>query len=767
MECIKKINVELSGEMLFEYITAIQGDTASRYVEIVLLNNNQAYTPPDGATAVIRATKPDGTIILNNCEIGTGGTIKAELTAQMLAVCGNVRCQTSLYSSDGGILTSVPFIIKVVSKSANDAQIESGNEFNAIKDASDLAKSASEIASEALEKVGEIEESVGAATAAANTATTNANNAADKANAAATAANASKSAADTATAAANAAAQNATEKATAANAAAGTANTAAQNADTAKTAANTAAAAANAAKAAADTAAEGATAAKEATEEAISNAETATTAANTAATNANTAAANAQNALAELEGASVARYGVKFGGSANSGATVQRLYNAFGLTANVGTDTETATNDFDNIYPWSGRKRCCGYWDENGSFVVNAYEGEPGYTTDGSNGEVWVETPLFYYKHTYGDDGSEEIVITSHPIGGFEPSPIHINADGSLSQKAYTAAYPMAVVDNKPTSRSGVYTPIMSLNSGMTNARLMGEKYTTTTTAEQYVKCLLMWVEFATRDVQTKMKGCSSLSYSADHKATVAEEAANRIIISKNYASSYVVGQGIAIGTALGSTNVANNRTVTAIADYDDTNTAISFDGDPVNIAVGNIVFAIAWKTGSCDNVLTSSGTPVSNTSGKYTCIYRGEETPFGNAFEWISDVLFKREGSGTTEDPYSYDIYFLKDPTQYSNGNITDNYTKLNFKLPTADGYVKKLGFDSRFPWLRIPCEIGSSSTTYYADYYTYPRYALCAAGVGGYWYYGSNCGPCCWSCYYAPSGANVVRRARLSYRR
>ena len=90
MECIKKITAELSGEMLFEYITAIQGDTSSRYVEITLLNNNRAFVPPSGATAVIRASKPDGTIILNNCEIGTGGTIKAELTAQMLAVCGNV-----------------------------------------------------------------------------------------------------------------------------------------------------------------------------------------------------------------------------------------------------------------------------------------------------------------------------------------------------------------------------------------------------------------------------------------------------------------------------------------------------------------------------------------------------------------------------------------------------------------------------------------------------------------------------------------------------
>lgn len=767
MECIKKINVELSGEMLFDYITAIQGDTASRYVEIILLNNNQAYTPPDGATAVIRATKPDGTIILNDCEISTDGTIKAELTAQMLAVCGNVRCQTSLYSADGGILTSVPFIVKVVSKSANDAQIESSNEFNAIKDASDLATAASEIASDALEKMNKVEESVGAATAAANTATTKANNAADKATEAASKANSAKTAADTATAAANTAAENANNKASAANTAATNANTAAQNADTAKSAANTAAAAANAAKTAADTAASGATAAKEATEAAISNAKTATSEAQTAAANANTAAKNAQNALEELEGASVARYGVKFGGSANSGATVQRLYNAFGLTANVGTDTETATNDFDNIYPWSGRKRCCGYWDENGSFVVNAYEGEPGYITDGSNGEVWVETPLFYYKHTYGDDGSEEIVITSHPIGGFEPSPIHINTDGSLSQKAYTAAYPMAVVDNKPTSRSGVYTPVMSLNSGMTNARLMGTKYTTTTTAEQYVKCLLMWVEFATRDIQTKMKGCSALPYSKDHTATVAEDAANRIIISKNYASYYVLGQGIAIGTALGSANVANNRTVTSIEDYDETNIAISFDGEPVNISVGNVVFAIAWKTGSCDNVLASSGSPVSNTSGKYTCIYRGEETPFGNTFEWISDILFKREGAGTTEDPYSYDIYFLKDTTKYTSGTITEDYTKLNFQLPTADGYVKKLGFDSRFPWLRIPCEVGASSSTYYTDYYYRPAYAVTAASVGGVWYNGTYTGPCYWHCYNAPSVTSINRRARLSYRR
>lgn len=67
---------------------------------------------------------------------------------------------------------------------------------------------------------------------------------------------------------------------------------------------------------------------------------------------------------------------------------------AVGLVAGVGTDTATAINDFDGLYPWSARRRCCGYWDDNGNFVVNAYKGEPGYIEDGTNGEVWGRTFL-------------------------------------------------------------------------------------------------------------------------------------------------------------------------------------------------------------------------------------------------------------------------------------------------------------------------------------------------------------------------------------
>lgn len=512
---------------------------------------------------------------------------------------------------------------------------------------------------------------------------------------------------------------------------------------------------------------------KEGCETAASSAATAAGNATTAASNANTAtdranaAAEKAESVVEQAAKIVTRYGVRFEGSANSGATVKRLYNAVGLVAGVGTDTEKPQNDFDSIYPWSARRRCCGYWDENGNFVVNAYKGEPGYTEDGSNGEVWLEHSLFYYKHDYLENGSEEIVMSATPLAGFEPAPIFKGENDTTHMKGYTPAYPMATVDGKATSRSGVFSNIYSLNSAIEAARTLGDDFTVTQTAEWYTECLYMWVEFATRNLQSVMQGACNMPYSASDTATVTENGVNRIIVTNAVAAKYVVGQTIGIGTSLGTGNVANNRIITAITDYGADNKSISFDGDPVDITAGNIVFALPWKNGSCNSVIASSGSPVSNTSGKYNCVYRGKETPYGNAFEWISDLLFKRNGEGTSESPYTYDIYFLPDVRKYNKGTITSDYVKLNFQLPAADGYVSKLGLDDRFPWVRIPCEPKAGGTTYYSDYYYFPRYAVGAARVGGDWSRGSYGGPVYWDCGIAPSFAWVVCRARLSHRR
>lgn len=660
MEYIKEIYADFSGEGLFDYITAVQGDSA-RGIRIKIIANNQQYIPETGATAVLRAKKPDGTYILNNGTIEEGGTVKVMFTEQMTAAVGNCRCELTLYGANGGTITTVKFILKV-SPASLDPEIESTDEFQAlekelaeVRKSSSVAQAALETATEALEKADETEAEIASSITAA-------------------------------------------EQATAA---------------------------------------------------------------------ANTAAEQAEEIVKTAEGI-ITRYGVRFGGAANTGETVSRLYNAVGLVAGVGTDTEAPQNDFDNIFPWNARRRCCGYWDTDGNFVVNAYKGEPGYAEDGTNGEVWIEHSLFYFKHDYGET-DETVVISATKLAGFEPAPIfqkNGNKDAPY-QKAYTPAFPMATVDNKPTSRAGVFSDLYSLNSAMTDARKAGANYTTTTAAEQYTECLYMWVEFATRNLQSVMVGATNMPYTASDTATVAETGANRIVVSNAVAAKYVVGQTIGIGASLGSTAIANNRIVTAIETYDDANKAISFDGAAVNIVVGNIIFALAWKNGSCASVIASSGSPVSNTNGKYNCVYRGKETPYGNSFEWISDILLKREGAGTEESPYTYTPQYLPDATKYANGTITEDYVPMNFKLPTADGYVKRLGIDSRFPWARLPCETGAGSTTYYSDYYYPPHYATCAARVGGYWNSGSYAGPCYWGCSSAPSNASVYYRARLSYHR
>ena len=89
-------------------------------------------------------------------------------------------------------------------------------------------------------------------------------------------------------------------------------------------------------------------------------------AAEQAKTAAQTAATVAESAAEVAAGVSDL-YGVRFSGTSNPGT---RLYSAQGLVANVLTAGESLesfeppVDSFDNIYPWSARRRCCGYWNE-------------------------------------------------------------------------------------------------------------------------------------------------------------------------------------------------------------------------------------------------------------------------------------------------------------------------------------------------------------------------------------------------------------------
>ena len=111
-----------------------QGDVKSRQLSIYLYNNSIPYKIVEGVTVVLRAVKPDLTIVYDDCEI-SGSIIKHLMTTQMLAVPGTVNCELTVYGANGEVLFSPQFDVYVEDTLFSDEVVESSSEFNALTEA--------------------------------------------------------------------------------------------------------------------------------------------------------------------------------------------------------------------------------------------------------------------------------------------------------------------------------------------------------------------------------------------------------------------------------------------------------------------------------------------------------------------------------------------------------------------------------------------------------------------------------------------------------
>ncbi|MDI9412774.1 MAG: hypothetical protein QM401_04255 [Bacillota bacterium] len=454
-----------------------------------------------------------------------------------------------------------------------------------------------------------------------------------------------------------------------------------------------------------------------------------------------------------LESTRVKRYGVVFNGSNPVG---ERVEDAVGMVANVAVDDEIVVNDFDEV-PFFNRRICCGHFDDDGNFHVHAYRGEPGFDWYGSNGEVYYEETPFGWKgdlHTY-------VSVCGSPVEGYQLAPRFRN----WVDKEYSPVFWSSTVEGKATSRSGLFADYDSLNGHMASMKATHGKAHTETMASLFTDWLLLLVEFATKDLQTVMMGASSMAYASDsYKAVIAENDTNRIVMTAAGANRFVVGQTISIGSSYATDNVAKDRLVTSIIPVDDELKAVHFDGPAVNIAVGNEAASRTWKNGVTNIIRASSGSIVSNTDGRYPCIWRGKVDPWGGAYSAICDVLVQRTG----EDPdYIYTPHYLPDPTKYAAGVITGDYIPLNYEIAGVSGYVTELGRDDRYPHVMLPTAVGGSSTTYFSDHYYYPSTpnaeGVTAVWAGGPWTSGRHFGPFMFYARHSPASSHISRRARL----
>ena len=436
----------------------------------------------------------------------------------------------------------------------------------------------------------------------------------------------------------------------------------------------------------------------EAIKAAPANAKAAADSAKEAGQSANAAAASAK-AAASAVGATF--YGVEFTGSTSAGT---RTGAAAEFVFTPGTDTSAGQNDFDGVYPWAGMRRCCCTLNADGTVTVNAYKGQPGYIEDGTNGEVLVEVPLFYVSGMLDVNPR----VSAVPMPGFRAPRKFQNADGSLKQKCYLPAFPGSIgADGKLHSIAGVVsTGNKTISQFLAAARLWGETYCINTSADFEVLAYLMIVAYGTRNVQDKMRGVSNL-YATNIAVTGALTSEAAVTVSKDVLE---VGNVISIGTGSENASVASQRIVTAIEaiEGDTANVKASFSGDPVTTTIDHKVWRIMQSTGTANSVISTCGSPVSNSDGKHSFVFYGVENPlYGNQWRFECDWKIV-EGVP----------YYCDDPTKYQ-WSSADDYTKLDRLTLPGNGWAKNLQADERFPWLQITKEVGGSSVTYLADYF------------------------------------------------
>jgi len=481
---------------------------------------------------------------------------------------------------------------------------------------------------------------------------------------------------------------------------------------------------------------------------------------------------------AELEAEITALAGAKrFGvsGVGQSSPTLTRLYDAVGMTATPSTDSVAGSSDFDNYAPFS-RRKCVGYWtagDGKAVFHVNAYEGDADYTEDGSMGDyVAVDVEPFYYYHK-----DSIAAVSMYPWPGYEIHPVCKDYDGNVRAHTYLPVYALAQDANgKAVSLPGFQNQLGGYSDLRTyaatyNATGISSFAMITPEAVNDYEWLLQTIEYASTKTQSVINGAVSMRRNANDKIT-AIPGANKVVLG-SYGSNYVVGQTVLLGTYDQNVAVSLYNRITAIekCDADGTPNAsgsyylITYDGtDRSGSLTVNTsqIDSRPWCTGATagyapgvNAVKGHTGSPVSNSNGKYPMRYRWRENVYGNQNMTTLDLADLRVASGSD---YFLEWYYLADPRKYTPfgnydkatiQNTAKGWVKLGATTPVAsyvNGHIKELGADSNYPCIRVPVlTTGGSDSTYYCDYaYLVTSSEVRAVRRGGTVTNGAIAGPC-----------------------
>lgn len=434
-----------------------------------------------------------------------------------------------------------------------------------------------------------------------------------------------------------------------------------------------------------------------------------------------------ESRVATIEQAAVKKYGArKKVGQQNCGAeSWERLGGAVGLTAKAAVGTGDVQNDFmKSVYPYNACRPC--NIKEDGT--VTAYLGDANFSWDGSNGDVMLEMPLCYTSRYFETDSDgvewEYRWVSSAPVDGLHVNPAFTDGS-SISEKIYIPIFNGSAgksdVGEKDVIRSiAGATPLTEVTRATfrTRSRNKGANWQLDDVWNMFLLDHLFIIMFAGTQAQRILgSGRTEFRESENDKALKTKKSTNCITIASDKAAYFFVGQQIAIGTGMWSHNVVWGRTITAFKASTEVEAAteIYFDGDPVDIAEGNVIWSCVQNTGEttamkCPNgcLENPEGPTGIKLSGRRAVRFLWIEDWFGNMWQFRDGVNIQNRQH-----------FCCNKRSSYADDTYTGDYQKLGYVCPTSDGYIKKMGFDSLHPEYELPVEVGGGADSYNGDYY------------------------------------------------
>lgn len=580
----------------------------------------------------------------------------------------------------------------------------------------------------------------------ANTARTNLVSATTSANNAESTLKLATSTAQTATASANDVKKNLDSSISSANSAKSALDTAISNAKTAKSNLDTSTSTGNTAKKNLDTAISNATKTRSDLNAVISSAQSAQSSLSGVIAQASTAQTNLQNATNSATNVFNQLTAENISAKANldalrsedfnaqeilSGVTDIRAYlgmieteDVLGITMDyknktctriAGAKNLTAGADFDKFSMYGGRKRC----NVSDGGTINAYYGDEGYTEDGSNGQVMVYQPKFYYlvcplEYDRQETGygyhlrKANYYVSETQRAGFKLHPAFYDKNGNEVDYILMSAYEGCIYDtsanaylkndeqvmdaskDKFSSIAGT-RPASGVSQNLTRpnieqmAKNRGEGWHSLGIKTASMEQLLMIVEMGMMNLQTAIgQGVVNLPWSTGSDTT----------------SSYA--------GATGSTASLGNGT-------------------------GRATKTTTYEGGKATDYTVD---------GKTSICYRGVENFWGNIWKFAYGVNIWGNGKMAGGMPYICSDF------NYAEGKNTDNYEGAGFTVTKANGYISAMGYSTKYDWLFMASEcLGNSSLpvgdyTYITENLNGYRIAL----LGGSWANGSSAGGFYW---------------------